>query len=108
MPESEKMEEKKRINFANVGSIVVSIDGRPQSGITVVLESQDTSVQPICVQTSMEGKLPIIHDLSQGNYMMTILYGDHVERQPIFIGQPIWSAYDIQQGASITGQKTSD
>ncbi|MDP2656643.1 MAG: hypothetical protein Q8P11_03725 [bacterium] len=82
-------EEGTRIIFATVHDIVFSATESPQPGITVVLESQDTdNDQLLCVRTNEAGKLPISHDLPDGAYMMTMLYTDRVERQPIFIGQP--------------------
>ncbi len=80
----------KRITFSSVKGIVFNLDGKPQSGMTVVLEAEDPlNTQPlVCMKTNQAGRLPISHELAEGHYMMTMLYVDHVERQPIFIGQP--------------------
>lgn len=84
-----KTEETPRIIFATVHDIVFNVGNSPQAGITVVLESQEPDNDHLlCVRTNEIGKLPIVHDLPDGAYMMTMLYSDRMERQPIFIGQP--------------------
>lgn len=80
----------KRMTFSSVKGIVFNLDGKPQAGMTVVLESEDPfNTQPlVCMKTNQAGRIPVTHELPEGHYMMTILHNDYIERQPIFIGQP--------------------
>lgn len=78
-----------RITFKSVRGIVFNLDGSPQEGITVVIETEDPlSDQLLCTRTNSSGRLPVTFELPDGKYMMTMLYSDRVERQPIYIGQP--------------------